>query len=86
LRADLISDDIPLAAPGTLIEGRAERADAYPVVVTANAETAYRSIADLVVRELTEVRVSQEASGRLVLSFGLPAPADGPGAAAGASR
>jgi 3-dehydroquinate synthase len=42
----LISDDIPLAAPGTAIEGRADRADAYPVMVTADAETAYRGIAD----------------------------------------
>jgi mannitol-1-/sugar-/sorbitol-6-phosphatase len=33
--------------------------------------------ADLVVRELTEVRVSQEPSGRLVLSFGLPAAGGG---------
>jgi sugar-phosphatase len=42
--------------------------------------------ADLVVRELTEVRVSQKPSGRLVLSFGLPASGSGHGAAAGASR
>jgi 3-dehydroquinate synthase len=43
----LTSDDIPLAAPGTPIEGRAERSDAYPVVVTSDADTAHRSIADL---------------------------------------
>jgi len=42
--------------------------------------------ADLVVRELTEVRVSQEPSGRLVIGFGLPAPAGGHGPAAGVPR
>jgi 3-dehydroquinate synthetase len=47
--SDLISDDIPLAAPGTPIEGRAERADAYPVVVTSDADAAHQSIADLAV-------------------------------------
>lgn len=40
----LMSDDIPLAVPGTPIEGRADRADAYPVVVTSDADTAYRGL------------------------------------------